>query len=179
MNIENSTRLSFTLMSEADSQLLFELDQNPEVMKYVNDGKPTTWQEIEQRFIPRLNAYRNPERGWGLWQVNLKDSDEFIGWILVRPANFFSEQRDDHNLELGWRFKQEFWGKGYATEAAQAVMDALATQPEVKAFSALAVPENEGSIRIMEKLGMTYIKTYVHEDSGISETVVYYQLDNN
>ncbi|TLU65155.1 GNAT family N-acetyltransferase [Thalassotalea litorea] len=176
MKIQKTTRLSFLFMSGDDKQLLFELDQNPAVMKYVNKGKPTTWEQIETRFIPRLNAYRNLAKGWGLWQVNLSDTDEFIGWILVRPANFFSEQRDDQNLELGWRFKQEFWGKGYATEAAQAVMDALSTQPDVKKFSALAVPENEGSIRIMEKLGMEYVKTYTHEDSGIREEVVYYQL---
>ncbi|WP_394174855.1 GNAT family N-acetyltransferase [Thalassotalea litorea] len=177
MNIQNSLHLSFRLMSEKDQQLLFELDQNPEVMKYVNDGKPTTWQQIKERFIPRLNAYRNPDKGWGLWQVNITATNEYIGWILVRPENFFTEHRNDKNLEIGWRFKQQHWGKGYATEAAQAVLEALSGQPDIEAFSAIAVPENKGSIRVMEKLGMTYIKTYIHEDSGIREEAVYYQRE--
>lgn len=179
ISIPKSYRLSYKLMSEADKQLLFELDQNPNVMKHINGGIPTSWEQIEERFIPRLNAYRNPEKGWGLWQVNITYTGEFIGWVLVRPMDFFGEQMDESNLEVGWRFKEEYWGQGFASEAADAVITGLAHQPDIKAFSALAVPGNIGSIRVMEKIGMEYIKTYIHEDSGVKEEVVYYRKANN
>ncbi|QDP02913.1 GNAT family N-acetyltransferase [Thalassotalea sp. PS06] len=177
MTITDTDRLTFRLMDENDKQLLFDLDQDPEVMRFINGGTPTSWEDIEQRFLPRLRAYRNPENGWGLWQINLKDNDAFLGWVLVRPMDFFSEQRKDNNLEIGWRLKQKYWGKGYATEAAKAIMETLAELPKVDKISAIADPDNQGSINIMKKLGMRYLKTYTYRDGGREEDVVYYQID--
>ncbi|KAA3652283.1 MAG: N-acetyltransferase [Proteobacteria bacterium] len=176
MTIDNSVRLSYQLMTESDADLLFALDQDPVVMAHINHGKLTSREDIEEIFIPRMLQYRNPEKGWGLWQVNTLEEDDFIGWILVRPMHFFSNQRDDEGLELGWRFMQKSWGKGYATEAAKAVMSALHQQANYKRFSAVAVPDNSGSIRIMDKLGMCYQKTTVHEDPLGDMEAVYYSV---
>ena len=60
----------------------------------------------------------------GALQVNIIESNTFIGWVLVRPMGFF-EQPDYSDLEIGWRFKQMSWGKGYASEAALAVAHAV------------------------------------------------------
>ncbi|WOH39313.1 GNAT family N-acetyltransferase [Thalassotalea fonticola] len=176
INVENSERLSFRLMDENDGELLFELDQDPEVMKFINGGKSSTWDDINNRFIPRLNAYRKPSEGWGLWQVNITDSDEFIGWVLVRPVDFFNEQPLWNDLELGWRFKQNSWGKGYGFEAAQQIKNALAQLGKADFFTALADDGNLGSINIMKKLGMTYLKTDLHKDPLGDVDVVYYQM---
>ena len=69
MNIENSSRLSYQLIDETDSEFLFQLDQNPDVMRYINGGVLTTREDIKDLFIPRLNAYKNVDKGWGLWKV--------------------------------------------------------------------------------------------------------------
>ncbi|MCF6435400.1 GNAT family N-acetyltransferase [Pseudoalteromonas sp. MMG022] len=174
MNITNSARLSYRLMDEHDAQLLFELDQDPAVMKYINGGIPNSMEDIENIFIPRLNAFSNPSQGWGLWQVNVLDTQQFIGWVLVRPMGFFNGERDDSDLELGWRFKQCTWGKGYATEAASHIAQALSTNPATASFSATALADNLASISIMKKLGMSFIKEYIHRDPlGDMEAVLY------
>ncbi|WP_426370574.1 GNAT family N-acetyltransferase [Pseudocolwellia sp. HL-MZ7] len=177
MVITNSSRLSFHLIDETDKDFLFQLDQDPQVMKYLNGGKPTSKDVIENTFIPRLNAYRNKEKGWGLWKVTITETQQDIGWILVRPMDFFSDAPNLHDLELGWRFMKNSWGKGYATEAAIHIKNILSLQSEIKHFSATALIDNIGSISIMKKLGMTHIKTYLHSDNELGETeAVLYRL---
>lgn len=179
MNITNSNRLSYHFIDKRDSEFLFLLDQNPEVMRYLNGGKPTSKQNIEKVFIPRLYTYRNKEKGWGLWKVTIIETKEDIGWILVRPMAFFSDSPELNNIELGWRFIQPSWGKGYATEAAKHIHTALSGLPENKYFSATALAENTGSIQIMKNIGMKYIKTYFHSDDNFThENSVLYQIKN-
>ncbi|MCO6353930.1 GNAT family N-acetyltransferase [Pseudoalteromonas shioyasakiensis] len=163
MNIARTARLSFRLMDENDAELLYELDNDPEVMKHLTRGKVSTMQGIKEVFIPRLNAYRNEQKGWGLWQVNIIESNIFIGWVLVRPMGFF-EQPDFIDLEIGWRFKKMSWGKGYASEAALAIAKAVSEPEEVKSLSATALKDNLGSIKVMEKLGLKFVKNYNHKD---------------
>ncbi|MDC3188374.1 GNAT family N-acetyltransferase [Pseudoalteromonas elyakovii] len=163
MNIARTARLSFRLMDENDAELLYELDNDPEVMKHLTRGKVSTMQTIKEVFIPRLNAYKNEQKGWGLWQVNITEGNTFIGWVLVRPMGFF-DQPDFSDLEIGWRFKKMSWGKGYASEAALAIAKAVSELEEVKSLSATALKDNLGSIKVMEKLGLKFVKNYTHKD---------------
>ncbi|QMW13480.1 GNAT family N-acetyltransferase [Pseudoalteromonas sp. MT33b] len=163
MNIARTTRLSFRLMDENDAELLYELDNDPQVMKYLTRGKVSTMQTIKNTFIPRLNAFRNEQKGWGLWQVSVTDNNMFIGWVLVRPMGFF-DKPDYSDLEIGWRFKRVSWGQGYASEAALSVALAVSQHPEVKTLSATALKDNLASISVMKKLGLKFIKEYLHQD---------------
>lgn len=169
LQVSDSERLSYRLLTDStsDAELLWQLDQDPVVMKYLTRGKTTTRQEIQDRFLPRLRAYRNPECGWGMWGVQLKQTDDFLGWILIRPMGFFDGERDDRNLEIGWRFHQSSWGKGYATEAALAVAAALISADQCDHLSAVALPENTASIHVMQKLGLQYLHTTDHDDKEI------------
>lgn len=176
MHVKDSERLSYALLGTDDADLLYELDQDVEVMRYINGGKMTTMEEVHQVFLPRMAQYTDADKGWGLWKTTVKEGGDFIGWILVRPLDFFAGQPEWDNLELGWRFKRSSWGKGYGTEAAQQIMQSLAAQQKITKFSALALPNNLGSINIMKKLGMTYLKTELHEDPLGDEVVDYYEL---
>ena len=184
MDVKNSQRLTFRLMTKDDAQDLFDLDNDPEVMRYITQGKTTPMEEVLNVFIPRFEAYTNAEQGWGLWKVNLNSSEgagDFLGWILIRPMGFYSDTPELNNLEIGWRFKQITWGKGYATEAATAVKDALADLAHnkntgVTHLSAIADTANGGSINIMKKLGMTHVKSYVHQSPTGDIPAEYYQL---
>lgn len=190
--IPNSTRLRYRLMTPSDADLLHQLDQNPNVMRYINGGKLTSLNDIINVYIPRLKSFTNPEKGWGLWKVTLLDSNEFIGWILVRPMDFFSSKPQWHNLEIGWRFKEHSWGKGLATEAAKQVKQYIAADakqnslnatltktseqnPNVTCFTAVAMAENGASIAIMKKIGLSFIKAGSHKDPLGDCDVVYYQ----
>ena len=172
-----SERLEYAFVTERDFVDLFELDQDPAVMKHLNGGRPSTMDEKINVFMPRMANYANQEKGWGLWKVNIKETEEFIGWILVRPMDFFNDDNDTqwHNLELGWRFKQSSWGKGYATEAANALIEQIKRMPEYSHFSAIALKENHGSICVMKKLGMDFVKEYMHKDPLGDIPAVYYE----
>lgn len=163
-------------MGQEDAQALWELDQDPEVMHFINGGKPNSMQTINEVFLPRMQAYTNANKGWGLWQVCDKASYEYLGWVLVRPMDFFTDKPNFIDLELGWRFFKKAWGKGYATEAAIAIKDAIASQTDIHYVSALAIEENIGSVGVMKKMGMNFTKKYTHQDPIGDFIAVHYQM---
>lgn len=204
MQIPATPRLRFQLMSAADANLLFDVDQDEQVMLYINGGHKSSWQDIEQRMVPRMNAYRDPQLGYGIYAVFATQAlpskhsgdpampeplsaqhsaaDSYLGWILVRPMNFFTTGAEHDNLELGWRFKRHCWGLGIASEAAAAVANSVVAQraqltsiTPVQALSAIALPDNQASIGVMKKLGMQYVKRYIHQDPLGDYDVVLYQ----
>ena len=62
MNITSSNRLNYKLIDESDSEFLYLLDQDPEVMRYINGGNMTSREDIKNKFIPRHNAYKNADK---------------------------------------------------------------------------------------------------------------------
>lgn len=175
VTIPATTRLEFSLLAADDAELLFEVDQDEEVMRYLNGGKRTSMADIQGLMLPRMQKYRDPHRGFGIWQVRRLSDQAYLGWVLIRPMGFDTATPASDDLELGWRFKRDFWGQGYATEAARAVADAvLAAQPQVRFLSAITTPDNAGSIAVMRRLGMQFVKQYRHRDSfGELEAVLY------
>ena len=175
LQIGATTRLHFTLLSEQDAQLLFEVDQDAEVMRYINGGTLTSMQTIVEVMLPRMAHYRNPVLGYGIWQVRRNDDNAYLGWVLIRPMGFNSQTPSTDDVEIGWRFKCQYWGCGYASEAAAAVAQAvLAHNPKVQFLSAIAMPDNAGSIGVMRKLGMQFVKRYLHCDAlGDVDAVLY------
>ena len=158
ISILDTERLRFRLMTSNDAELFYELDQDPEVMRYINGGQAHDMETTINQSMPRLKAFTTPEKGWGYWQLTEIQSNEFVGWILIRPLGFFDGTSKESNVEIGWRLKQKFWGKGFATEGAKQVMAAIAKQPSVTEFTAVAFAENSGSINIMQKLGMSFVE---------------------
>ncbi|GHG63136.1 N-acetyltransferase [Alishewanella longhuensis] len=177
LNIPSSQRLSFQLLSEQDAALLFEVDQDEEVMRYINGGNCTSMQAIKDVMLPRMAKYRDPATGFGIWQVRRQADNSYLGWVLIRPMGFNTATPSLDDVEIGWRFKRAYWGQGYASEAALAVAKAvLAQNQHVKYLSAIAMPANEGSIGVMRKLGMQFIKRYIHQDALGDVDAVLYRL---
>lgn len=180
ISIPVSERLQFRLLDAADAELLFELDQDEQVMQFINGGRKTSRSELYERMLPRMLSYRDPSKGYGIWQVSTRadyqpSPNQYLGWILVRPMGFFSATPATDDLEIGWRFKQSAWGKGFATEAATAIMAVLSEQPQLRSFSAIALPNNTASIAVMKKLGMLFIRQGVQQDALGHQEVVYYR----
>lgn len=160
-----SERLDYRLLhAQEDAELLFSLDQDPDVMRFITNGKCPDWEYFCLVMLPRLESYTNREKGWGMWGVFRRNTPQFIGWILVRPMYFFSDSCDTTNIELGWRFKQDFWGQGFATEAASHVMQTLSVTSDYEAFSAIAERQNQASIGVIKNLGMTHVRSGIHKD---------------
>jgi RimJ/RimL family protein N-acetyltransferase len=172
-----SKRLSYRLFTAEDRDELWALDQDPEVMRFITQGETSSMERIETLFIPRMMAYTIPEKGWGIWRVSRKDDDSYLGWVLVRPENFFDDQRDDACLELGWRFFKSTWGRGYASEAAAFLANELVSlNAGLERFMAIADKENDASIGVMKKLGMSFSNetSFLSPVTGCSEPVVRY-----
>lgn len=175
LQVSATERLHFALLSEQDAQLLFDVDQDAEVMRYINGGKLTSMQTIVEVMLPRMAQYRDAARGFGIWQVRRTADNAYLGWVLIRPMGFNSAAPSNDDVEIGWRFKREYWGQGYASEAAKAVADVvLVNNPSVQFLSAIAMPANTGSIGVMRKLGMQFIKRFMHRDAlGDVDAVLY------
>ncbi len=176
MQITDSDRLTYRLMGQDDGEALWELDQDPEVMQFINGGKPHDRKTIDEVFLPRMQAYTDTTKGWGLWQVSDKITNDYLGWVLVRPMDFFTDDPKWRDLELGWRFFKKSWGKGYATEAAIAIKNSVTRQTNIDYVSALAIKENYGSISVMKKMGMAFIREYDHKDPIGDFIAVHYQM---
>ena len=176
MQVTDSERLTYRLMGQDDAQALWELDQDPEVMKFINGGKSHDMKTITDVFLPRMKAYTDIDKGWGIWQISDKVTKEYLGWVLVRPMDFFTDEPKWRDLELGWRFFKKAWGKGYATEAAITIKNGVVNQTDVDFVSALAIEDNYGSIAIMKKVGMHFIRKYDHKDPIGDFIAVHYQM---
>jgi RimJ/RimL family protein N-acetyltransferase len=179
IHLPPSTRLRYRLMDGSDAPLLFELDQDPEVMRYLNDSKPSTWDEVERFFVPRITRFTDPATACGLWEVRTRQQGEYLGWILVRQYGFDTHYHEADNIELGWRLKRHCWGQGIATEAATAAVRVLRRQSGIRAFSAVADPANLGSIGVMKKLGMRYVDNRLHHTPLRDFDVAYYEMPNS
>lgn len=120
------------------------------------------------------------EKGWGFWAVSLKDDskkqDTFIGFVGLNDTH--PDMSFAPCVEIAWRLGKEYWGQGYATEAAQAALrfafDTLALD-EVVAFTAVI---NTPSQRLMTRLGMVNTHDNFHHPAldlshPLSEHVLY------
>lgn len=111
-------RLALRRFTEDDVDNLFNLDGDPEVMRFLTGGKPTPRGVIQNKTLPRLLDYYERFEGFGCWAAVEKSTGEFLGWFEFRPQ----EGDDTGEVELGYRLNRSAWGKGYATEGSRALI---------------------------------------------------------
>ena len=173
MNIFLETeRLILRQFTEADAELLFELDSDPEVTRFTKlgdrSGTPTSYNEIKNEFLPKVLRYYQQYPGYGFWAAIEKLSNKFIGWFHFRPgldsymgATLY--QVDD--IELGYRLQKKVWGKGYATEGSKALIRKGFLELGTQQVVASALLTNKASIRVMEKVGLKFERNFVYSES--------------
>ena len=150
-------------MDEAD--LLFQLDGDPDVMKYITLGIPRTMNEVIKESMPRiLNSYQD-KSGFGIFAAYLINSEKYIGWF-----QFEKDKEFDDSIEIGWRLKKQYWGNGYATEVATLLCKL--GKKMGKTIVARAMIENLASIRVMEKAGLKFVEEFWYPHSS-SPDVLY------
>ncbi|MEP6910484.1 MAG: GNAT family N-acetyltransferase [Actinomycetota bacterium] len=96
--------------------------------------------------------------GFGLWAVELRDTHEVIG------AAGLTHLPDSSEIEVGYRFLREHWGLGYATEAARAAIAFGFEDLGLDRIVAVTLPTNQGSRRVMEKAGLSYVGDTTHQE---------------
>jgi len=156
MQILETERLIVRYLKSDDLDDLFAITGNAELMRYVGDNQPIS-RELTQKWIDvSIENYRT--KGFGSSAIIDKASGDFCGYSGIIYA-----------------FKQAYWGKGYATEVAQAMLDYGFRQLKLPRIIATIDPDNTPSITIVQKLGMHYVRCELDEH-GLPTHV--YALDN-
>lgn len=153
-------RLLLREIVATDEAGLFALDSDPEVHRYLGN-EPL--QDIAQ-VMPVINFIRQQyiDNGVGRWAVVEKSSINFIGWCgfkLIRDtinnhSNFF---------DIGYRFIKNYWGKGYATEAAAACLTYGFTTMDLQDIYGMADCSNNGSHNVLTKIGLRCIEPFDYD----------------
>jgi len=149
-------RLILRRFTDDDVDLLVELDADPEVMRYINGGEPTSRAEVADEVLPAFLGYYERYPGYGFWAAIEKSTGDFLGWFHFRPkeGGFADEP------ELGYRLLRSAWGKGYATEGSRALIDKGFTELGVQRVFAETMAVNTASRRVMEKSGLRFARSF-------------------
>lgn len=151
-----TTRLLLRKFTPADLEPLIAMRCVPEVGKYLGGEKLQNAKAITGRMQAYTDSYE--KNGFGVCAMIWRETGEFFGWSGLQPLDGTTE------IEVGYGMKQEFWRRGIGLECAEAWLDFGFYEKNLNRIVALAEPNNTGSWRIMEKLGMTYEKTEFHYD---------------
>ena len=154
-----SERLELRPFGAGDEILLYALDADPEVRRYLDQPAAPTIDECRD-IVGRLIAARcsNPELGYWVAHALAQNEPEFIGWFHLRPA-----RQAPFDLELGYRLMRPFWSNGYATEGSRLLLAHAFEGLNAPRVIANTLEANLASRRVMEKLGMRLEATYLHD----------------
>lgn len=163
MKILETSRLILRSWSLADAERLFEICSDADVMRYIGTGKH--YERIEQArdFLNWAINYER-ENGFCRWAVIEKDSGFIIG------SCGFARPNGAEEVELGYLFVREKWGKGYATEAAIACLRYGFGKLDFREIIAMTALDNSASRNVLEKIG--FVKRGV-EKIGNEDSLIY------
>jgi RimJ/RimL family protein N-acetyltransferase len=137
-------RLELRAIAPGDIELLVELDSDPEVMRYLNGGRPRSRAEVEDT-LRRALGHR--------WMAFDRTTEHFVGWFGIRPTA-------EHERELGYRMRRAAWGKGLATEGSMALITTAFTKLGTQRIWAQTMTVNTRSRAVMERCGLRYVRTF-------------------
>lgn len=138
--------------TDVDADHLFALDNDPDVMRFINGGQPTSREAISTQTLPRLLRDYPCFGTRGYWATEEKTTGTFLGWFEFRPL-------DDHSpavAELGYRLNRAAWGRGYATAGSRALISKGFTDLGVERVTANTMAVNTRSRRVLEKAGLSF-----------------------
>lgn len=161
-----SRRMELHPLQSTDFDFLYELNRDPEVMKYIT-GHPNSAEQTQkdlERYLSYPSAYQMPI---GIWKGIRLSSGETVGIYMLKKLQETGE------YEIGYRLKKAFWGKGLATEGAKIVLEYALNELEITRVVGLTHPDNMASGHVLQKLGLHYEKT----DTFYDVSCKYYVLD--
>ena len=165
-------RLILREIIPSDIDGMFELDSDPEVHKYLGK-KPLTEKEQVANVINFIRQQYN-DNGIGRWAIIDKKTNDFIGWTGLK---FVTDLTNNHKnyYDLGYRLIKKYWGQGIATETAIASLNYAFEQLKTKEVYAMADCKNDGSNKILRKVGLNFIEKFYHEGIELN----WYKINKN
>jgi len=164
-------RLGLRGWEESDLELAYKMCSNERVMEFF--PRCLTLHE-NKNFIDRMKTHHN-QYGFCYFAVDRLDTNSFIGFIGLMHQTY--ETGFDPFIDLGWRLLPEAWGKGFASEGAQACVDFAFSKLDLPQLFAIAPKLNKKSQRVMQKIGMQEYTHFKHpkieESNPLSKCVAY------
>ena len=142
-------RLDLRPFTDADHEGFHGIWGDPEVIWWGATEDPDECRKGFRTIVAR--EFDWPD-GVGWLAVRRKGEATILGDVILQPAKFVD------GIEIGWHFRRDAWGHGYATEAAQAVLDRALAEGVVERMYAIVAIQNDRSLRVVEKLGMRPVK---------------------
>jgi RimJ/RimL family protein N-acetyltransferase len=163
--ILQTQRLVLRQFTENDADNLYELNSDPEVMRYLSGGRPTPHEVLRDEVIPfHLAVYERLDR-LGTWAAESSTTGEFLGWFHFRPG----PDADITNIDLGYRLRRSAWNKGYATEGSRALINMGFSDLSVQRVYGHTMTVNTASRRVLEKCGLTLVRTTPYDGPDVIE----------
>lgn len=147
--IIETNRLYLRELNLADANNFYLLNADQDVIKYTGDKAFESINEAKS-FLENYNPYQ--QYGYGRWAVIAKSNEEFLGWCGLK----YSPEIDE--VDIGFRFFKKHWNKGFATESAKACIDYGFEKLNLKTIVGRAMEANSASIKVLQKIGMHYVK---------------------
>lgn len=164
--ILTTERLLLRQMTEADAPLVYALNTSPGVLQYVHEpslkDEADALRVIKEIIMPQYSLYN-----LGRWAIERREDGQFMGWCGLKYL------ADIDEVDLGYRLMPQYWGKGYASEAAGSTLTFGFTQRNLPTIIGRAHIDNIASWSILEKIGMQFRE--LGEEDG--QTIKIYQAD--
>ncbi|MEM1026157.1 MAG: GNAT family N-acetyltransferase [Myxococcota bacterium] len=146
-------RLVLRAFEPQDAPDFYALNSHPDVLRFTGEPPLTDVKAARDAIIGYPDWVRH---GFGRWACVLKETGRAIGFCGFKRLD------DLHEVDLGYRFLPEHWGRGLATEAAEASMNYGREVLALSRVVGLVVKGNRASIRVLEKVGMRYERDIVY-----------------
>lgn len=160
MKILETERLVLRQFSLDDAEFILELLNEPSFIQNIGDRGVRTLDDA-RAYILRVPVKSYEQHGFGLYLVILKESSESIGMCGLIKRDTLED------VDIGYAFLPKFWSKGYAIESALAVKAYARDVIGLKRLVAITDPENQASIRVLEKIGLRFEKMVRLSDDDI------------
>lgn len=141
-------RLLLRQWQDSDLAAFAKMNADKKVMEYF----PSTLSTEESDALAKVIQHELQEKDYGLWAVEILGKASFIGFVGLHYQDF--DAPFTPCVEIGWRISQDYWGKGYAIEAAKRVEEYAFADLKLKELVSFTAKVNHRSIKLMEKLGM-------------------------
>ncbi|MCY6379974.1 GNAT family N-acetyltransferase [Hoeflea prorocentri] len=149
--IAETERLIIRNWRAGDEDSFFRLNSDEQIMEFF----PFRRNRHETRDILHTLIRRIEETGYGFFALQTRDDENAIGFIGLSMPDLHPNV-EKGSVEIGWRLMPEHWGKGYATEAAERLLQMGFEERGLTEIVSFAVPANKRSTAVMKRLGMHY-----------------------
>jgi RimJ/RimL family protein N-acetyltransferase len=156
MEIIETKRLLLRPLTLEDLDELYSLYREPALMQYIT-GQPRSYEVTRQRLLSHIADHE--QYGFGLCAAILKTTGQMIGRCGLEPI----DRPTGLEGNLAWMFKKEYWGQGLATEFGRAMVAYGFDRLHLARIFAIADHPNIASIKVMQKLGMRFVRADAYE----------------